>query len=210
MKKFLTYIFLTFATLISGPAYATLTEGKEYVLLPQPQPTTAGKIEVIEFFWYGCSHCYTIEASIEDWASKLPTDVLFKREHIVWPGRPDLAPHAKLYYTLNTMGLINKYQLKVFRAIQEDRIELRREETLFDWVAKAGIDLKEFKNIYHSFGMQSQLARSQNMTVDYAIQGVPTFVVNGKYQTSPALINKTNGSITNVLNALIAKERQHK
>lgn len=208
MKKFLAYLFLACTALMYNIANAALTEGKEYVLLTQPQPATPEKIEVIEFFWYGCSHCYTIETSIEDWAKKLPADVVFKREHIVWPGRPDLIPHAKLYYTLNTMGLINKYQLKVFKAIQEDRIELRREETLFDWVAKEGIDLKEFKSIYHSFGMQSQIARAQNITVDYGIQGVPNFVVNGKYQTSPALIRNEDNSITTVLNALIAKERK--
>lgn len=208
MQKLLTYFLFALSILTSSIVNANITEGKDYTRLPTAQPTTPGKIEVIEFFWYGCSHCYTIEPYIDAWAKKLPTDVIFRREHIAWPGRADLIPHAKLYYTLNTMGLTHK--LDAFKAIQQDRLELRREDTLFDWVAKEGVDVKQFKNVYHSFGTQSQVARAQDMTKRYAINAVPTFVVNGKYQTSPGLIGKEDGTITTVLDALITKERKQK
>jgi thiol:disulfide interchange protein DsbA len=197
-----------FVSLFVGTASAALTEGKEYTRLATPQPTTPGKIEIIEFFWYGCPHCYTIEPLIEAWAKQLPADVSFKREHIIWAGRPDLTPHAKIYYTLTAVGLADKYQLATFKAIQHDRIELRRENTLFDWVSKQGIDSNKFKTTYHSFAVQSQASRVEDMTKRYKIESVPAFVVNGKYLTSPAQIGKEDGTLTQVLDELIALERR--
>lgn len=210
MKKFVAIIVFLCGTLTLGAACATITEGKEYTRLSTPQPTTPGKIEVIAFFWYGCTHCYTLEPYMAAWAKKLPADVRFKREHLIWAGRPDLIPHAKIYYTLAAMGLEDKYQLATFKAIQRDRIELRRENTLFNWVSTQGIDAKQFKATYHSFAIQSHIARIQDVTTRYRVEAVPAFIVNGKYLTSPAQIGKENGAITNILDELIAMARKKK
>jgi thiol:disulfide interchange protein DsbA len=210
VKKLLIIIGCLISFLTVGTASATLTEGKEYKRLATPQPTTPGKIEVTEFFWYNCPHCYTIEPLIDAWAKKLPADVSFKREHIIWAGRPDLIPHAKIYYTLTAMGLADTYQLPTFKAIQRERLELRQEKTLFDWVSKQGINRNKFESTYHSFAVQSQISRVKDMTKRYKIEGVPAFVVNGQYITSPAQIGKEDGTITDVLDALIALERKKK
>lgn len=189
---------------------AAITEGKEYARLSAPQPSDSAKIEIIEFFWYGCFHCYMIEPYIETWAKKLPADVHFRREHIIWPTRPDLLPHAKIFYTFQAMGVENKYQLAAFKAIQQDRLELRREDTLFEWVKKQGMDPNNFKAIYHSFAIQAQVSRAQDMVKRYRVDAVPAFIVNGKYLTSPAQVGKEDGTITRVLDQLIDKERKKK
>lgn len=210
LKKLLGITLLLLGVLIGSHVNATITEGKEYTRLKTPQPISPGKIEVIEFFWYGCPHCYMIEPYVEAWAKKLPPDVTFKREHIIWPGRPDLIPHAKIYYTLHAMALDNKYQLATFKAVQRDRVELRREDTLFEWVKQQGLDIKKFKDTYASFAVQSHIARMQDMTKRYQIEAVPAFIVNGKYLTSPAQIGKEDGLITKVLDELIDVERKKK
>lgn len=210
MKKLFTALCLILSALIPQLSYANPVEGKDYTRLASIQPTTPGKIEVIEFFWYGCSHCYTIEPSIEAWTKTLPADVSFRREHVIWPGRPDLAQYAKLYHTLSAMGIIDSYQLRAFKAIQQDRIDLRQENTLFEWVKKSGIDLIKFQNIYHSFAIQTQVTRTEDLTRRYAINAVPIFIVNGQYQTSPAMVGSEDGALTKVLTALINKARRQK
>ena len=208
MKKLLAIAWVVVSILAVGHACAAITEGKEYTRLATPQPTTPGKIEIIEFFWYGCPHCYTIEPIIEAWAKKLPADVSVKREHIIWPGSSSLILQAKIYYTLAAMGLADTYQLATFKAIQRDQIDLRQEDILLDWVSKQGIDSNKFKATYHSFTVQSQPPRLLNLTKNYQIKAVPAFVVNGKYLTSPAQSGKETNSITQVLDELIALERK--
>ena len=210
MKKLLAITLFFLSTQTCHMAGAAIVEGKDYSRLATPQPTSPEKIELIEFFWYGCPYCYTIEPYIETWAKKLPADVHFKREHILWPGRPDLIPHAKIYYTLTAMGLEDKYQLAIFKAVQKDRMELRRENALFDWVATQGIDVRKFKEVYNSFAVQSQISRAQDLTKRYKIESVPAFVVGGKYLTSPAQVGKEDHSLTEVLDGLIATERKNK
>lgn len=210
LKKLLAITVFLLGALFIGTAQAAITAGKEYSVLASPQPAPAGKIEVVEFFWYGCPHCYTIEPYIENWAKKLPADVTFRREHIIWAGRPDLVPHAKIYYTLMAMNLADKYQLTTFKAVQQDRVELRREPTLFAWAEKQGINRDQFKQTYNSFAVQSQISRAQDLAKRYNIEAVPAFIVNGTYLTSPAQIGKEDGTITKVLDELIAMARKKK
>ncbi|QNM95302.1 thiol:disulfide interchange protein DsbA/DsbL [Chitinimonas koreensis] len=153
--------------------------------LKTPQPVEQpGKIEVIEFFWYGCPHCNQLEPLVNRWERTLPKDVVFRREHVLWDGRSDMDGHARLFATLKTMGLLTQ-QKAVFDAIHGGKVELRDEMTLFEWVAKRGIDRRQFEGIYKSFGMGSQLARAKQLTRAYGLNEVPAFVVNGKYLTSP-------------------------
>ena len=130
------------ASLISASAAFALTPGKEYKALTPAKPVAvAGKAEVIEFFWYGCPHCFAVEPHVESWAAKLPKDVNFRRVHVMWDGRNDMEGHAKLFLALQAMGIEGKYQMAVMKAIQSDKIELRDEAKLFDWVKKQGIDV---------------------------------------------------------------------
>jgi len=145
LKKAIQTLFIGVALCGAVSAHAAV-EGKDYKKVATQQAVAdASRLEVIEFFWYGCSHCYTIEPVMAAWAQKLPKDVNYRRVHVVWPGRSDLEGHARLFLALQAMGLESKYALSVFSAVQRERVELRREKTLFDWVQKQGIDLGKFK-----------------------------------------------------------------
>ncbi len=206
-KAWLKSMVLAVGFLAAGIAHASLVEGKDYKLMAQPKPVEVqGKLEVIEFFWYGCPHCYRIEPFVEDWAKKLPDDVNFRRVHVVWPGRSDIEAHAKIFATLQAMNLDKQYQMAVFNAVQRDRIELRREGTLNDWLKKQGIDLAKYRAA--GFSSNMTLKKLEKMSVDYAVDGVPMFVVNGKYVTSPAMLGKEDGTITRAIDELLAAERK--
>jgi len=213
--------FIAVAALAFGALAAHAAEpraGVEYDFLPTAMPTDSpGKIEVIEFFWFGCPHCYRAEPAVEAWAKKLPKDVVFRREHVMWEGRSDMEGHARIFLALKSMGLLDSMTQKVFDAIQRDRIELRRENVLYEWIEKQGINRARFEASYKSFSTQTGLARATQLASAYHVDGVPMFFVNGKYKTSP--IDVQRGTSTpldegksaemtiDVINALIAKER---
>ncbi|GAB3254381.1 thiol:disulfide interchange protein DsbA/DsbL [Chitinimonas naiadis] len=193
---------------VCGLAAADHSKEPPVKFLAKPQPTeTPGKIEVIEFFWYGCPHCNQIEPTVEAWEKTLPKDVVFRREHILWDGRSDMDGHAKLFATLRMMGLLPKYQGAVFNAVHVAKLELRDEKTLFDWVAKQGINRAQFESTYKSFGISSQLSRAKTLAKTYAIDGVPTFIINGKYMTSPHQAGNEQ-RMFNIINELIVNERK--
>lgn len=176
--------------------------------LATPQPTESkGKIEVIEFFWYGCPHCNKVEPATEAWEKTLPKDVVFRREHVLWDGRSDMDGHARLFVTLRMMGLLPRYQQSVFDAVHGGKIELRDEKTLFDWVAKKGINRAQFESAYKSFGIGAQMSRAKQLTRNYRIDGVPTFVVNGTWVTSPHQAGSETKMFA-LINGLIAQERK--
>jgi thiol:disulfide interchange protein DsbA len=173
-------------TLASGAAFAQLQAGKDYSRLDPPQPTDAAdKVEVVEFFWYGCGHCYRLEPDLAKWTKSLPKDVTFKRI----PAIPNEAwgQTAIIYYTLEAMGLLDKYHQKVFDAIHRDNVILSNRKVRDDWLAKQGIDVAEFNKVEKSFSVQAKMSRARQLTAAYKISGVPTLVVNGKYQTSNEL-----------------------
>ena len=215
-SKFIAVAALAFGTLAAHAAEPRA--GVEYDFLPTAMPTDSpGKIEVIEFFWFGCPHCYRAEPAVEAWAKKLPKDVVFRREHVMWEGRSDMEGHARIFLALKSMGLLDSMTQKVFDAIQRDRIELRRENVLYEWIEKQGINRARFEASYKSFSTQTGLARATQLASAYHVDGVPMFFVNGKYKTSP--IDVQRGTSTpldegksaemtiDVINALIAKER---
>ncbi|WP_269531530.1 thiol:disulfide interchange protein DsbA/DsbL [Chitinimonas sp. BJYL2] len=181
--------------------------GVDFEYLPAAQATEApGKIEVIEFFWFGCPHCYHLEPKVQAWEKTLGKDVVFRREHVLWNGRSDMEGHVRLFATLKMLGKLNALTPAAFDAIQRDRIELRDEVKLFEWVAAQGIPREQFENAYRSFGAQAGLARARQLTLDHRVDGVPTFIVNGKYKTS---VTKTGNEdkLFVVVNELVAKER---
>lgn len=163
------------------PAQAQLTVNKEYTLivpaLPSDEP---GKIEVLEFFSYGCIHCYRLHPFIMNWASTLPKDVVFKRVPVTFD-RPQMVPIAKLYYTLEATGDLAKLDDAVFKAMHEENVNLATDKTVLQWVGKRGVDMKKFTDTYNSFGIQSKVARATQLTKTYRVQGTPQIVVDGRY-----------------------------
>ncbi|QDQ28977.1 thiol:disulfide interchange protein DsbA/DsbL [Chitinimonas arctica] len=195
--------------LAGGTAFAAGDHSSDAPIMPlaNPQPVeTPGKIEVIEFFWYGCPHCYQVEHTVGAWEKTLPKDVVFRREHALWDGRSDMTGHAKLFITLRLMGLLPKYNRAVFDAVAS-KIELRDEQVLFDWVAKQGINRSQFEAAYKSFGIGAQLGRAKQLTKTYRIEGVPTFIINGKFVTSPHQAGSEQRMFA-LIDELIARERK--
>lgn len=197
-------VAVTLGTLTLSAIAAPLAEGKHYTRLQMPQPTEpAGKIEVIEFFSYSCPHCADFEPLLKSWVKKLPGDVQFKKVPAIF--RDDWAPGARIYYTLEALNLLDRHSDAVFRAMTKERINLNDDKTLFDWVAKQGIDRQAFADMYKSFAIDGKVRKAMEMTQEYGFGGVPVLIVGGKYMPAPGL--GTFGDMLNVVDGLIARSR---
>jgi len=208
--------------LVASTAFASPTDPKsgiEYVTLAQPQPVqTAGKkVEVIEFFMYHCPHCNALEPQLSQWVKKQGDNIQFKRVHLPFSGPND--PEAHLYLTLEALGKAEEFQSKVFKAWHVDHLRLNTDAAIIDWVTKNGIDRTKFLDTWNSFGVMTKLRRLPQITGDYKVDGVPTMIVDGKYQTSPSIVYNSVksgsepvlfGATLQVLDALVAKAAKSK
>jgi thiol:disulfide interchange protein DsbA len=180
-------------------------EGHDYAVVKSPQPVATGKkIEVLEFFWYRCPHCFQLEPSLHKWLKTLPKDAQIRRVPAVF--RDDWLPAAKTFYTLEQMGQLERLNSKVFDAYNIERINLDDPAILGAWVAKQGVDRKKFEGIYNSFSTQSKAMQGGRLATTYAISGVPAFIVDGKYLTAQSM-TQTEDRLYEVLDQLIAKAR---
>ena len=178
LKRLITCLIVLFA---AGLAHAQPKTGVEYRELSSAQPTdAAGKIEVIEFFWYGCPHCYNFEPVIEPWAKKLPKDVQFRRVPAIF--NDEWAQGARAYYTLEAIGEGERLHKPLFDAIHKDtRLKVANEAALTEWLGKQGVDTKKFAAAYRSFSVESKVKRAAQLTQAYKIEGVPSMAVSGQY-----------------------------
>lgn len=171
---------LAAALAISVPALAQ-TAGKDYTPVSPAQPTDdPAKIEVLEFFSYGCPHCSDFHPLVSAWAARQPGDVVFKRVPITF-GRAAWANLAKLYYSLEATGDLARLDGEVFKAVHNDRLNLFEEKAIVEWVARKGVDQKKFTEAFNSFGVMSKVKRGDQLAQAYKIQGVPAMAVDGKY-----------------------------
>ncbi|MDP9011049.1 MAG: thiol:disulfide interchange protein DsbA/DsbL [Pseudomonadota bacterium] len=165
-------------------------EGVNYTRLVPAQPTSvpAGQVEVLEFFWYACPHCYAIDPLVESWKKSKPGFVTFSRVPVMWS--EGHRSTARLYYTLESMGKLEQLHGEVFKEIHvngdpliatdpNDVAGAERIQTAF--VKKFGIAEDAFKKSYHSFAVETALQRGDQLVLRYRVEGVPTFVINGKY-----------------------------
>ena len=175
---------LTSAASTLGNEFAPIL-GKEYTMLAAPQPVAIPKkIEVIEFFSYSCSHCKDLQPLMDAWARQQPADVNFRRVQIVWG--PQMEGFAKFFATMNELGLAARLNDAAFNAVWQKRINIGDPAALETWLkSQSGVDVKKFMATFNSFGTNAKLAAAKQMTRDYAIQGTPTLIVNGKYVLSP-------------------------
>jgi len=174
------------ATAIAAVGFAAASasaQQAEFGLLNPPQPTEGGgKIEVIEFFWYGCPHCARLEPFVVKWAASLPKDVVFKRVHAL-PSNAWLE-NATLFYTLEAMGQLDRLHVKVFDAIHNEGVNLNNQTVRDAWLTKNGIEPAKYAEVAKSFSVQTKLSRARQMTSSYKVDGVPQMIVNGKYITN--------------------------
>jgi thiol:disulfide interchange protein DsbA len=177
-------------------------------VLQAAQPVDAkGKIEVIEFMWYGCPHCNEFDPYLEAWVKKQGPDVVFKRVPVAF--RDDFIPHSKMYHALDALGLADKLTPAVFNEIHVKKDYLLTPEAQATFLATQGVDKKKYMDAYNSFSTQSDLQRDTKMMQDYKIDGVPTLAVQGKYETGPATTNSLPGTIQ-VLDFLVGQVRAKK
>jgi thiol:disulfide interchange protein DsbA len=189
-------LFAAFALLaLSGLAAA---QGKfAYTELKPVQPTeAAGKVEVLEFFWYGCPHCYNLEPVLETWLKKKPADVQFRRVPAVFNER--WAHDAAIFYTFEALGILDKIHKPFFDAIHRDRLRSDDQQSMVQWLQKNGVDSNRFFDTMKSFGVQSKLRRATQLTVAYRIDGTPAMAVQGRYTVSAEQGRSREGMIETV------------
>ena len=171
---------------------------------PAPTDAEAGKIEVVEFFWFGCPHCYSLEPLINAWSRKLPPDVVFRRQHV--PFRE--VKHQQLYFTLQALGQDNeKVMTAVFAAIHQQRLRMLDPKEMTEVLAPVGVEAKAFNEAFNSFGVKTRQTRANKLADAYDLDGVPALGVNGKYLTAPSLAG-SNEAALRVVDELIARERK--
>ncbi|AOI71650.1 thiol:disulfide interchange protein [Burkholderia ubonensis] len=211
MKKLLSTLLLSLS-LAAGFAQAAPSApvaGKDYEVMKAPQPVSApaGKVEVIEFFWYGCPHCYEFEPTVEAWVKKQGDKIDFKRIPVAF--RDDFVPHSKLFYTVSALGISEKVTPAIFNAIHKQKNYLLTPQAQADFLASQGVDKKKFMDAYNSFSVQGQVKQSAELLKSYNIDGVPTIVVQGKYKTGPAYTNSLEGT-AQVLDYLVKQVQDKK
>lgn len=175
-------MFCTAAALL-GPARASaqLVEGADFRRLSPPQQTSSpGKIEVLEFFSYGCPHCAKFYPLVSAWTAKLPRDVAFKRVAVSY-GRPAWTNLARAFYALQATGELAKFDGPLFHAIHDDHLQLFDAQSISDWIGKQGGDADKFTNAYASFGVNNQTVQADQLVEDYQVDAVPTLAINGRY-----------------------------
>ena len=200
---------LFFAQLIFflATGFAHADDAAPYDTIPA-QPTTSGnKIEVIEFFWYGCPHCFSLEPFLEKWLAKKPDDVAFRRIPAILGN--NWVHYAKVYYAADKLGVVDKLHTSLFNAIHEQRISLDDGPKLGNFLKNLGIDKDKFFTAYQSEEIGNKIKNAYVMGQDYELTGVPTIIVNGKYRTSASQAG-SNEKLIQVMDELIQKERAAK
>ncbi len=195
---------LGLALFISGSAVAEAQLGREYTKLSTPQQTNPKKIEVLEFFFYQCGHCYHLHPYLASWEKSMPTDVEIQYVPTIF--RDSTEPLARTYYALESMGEIKRVDDAIYRAIHDQDIELFDQNSIAAFLSKQGVDRAKFTAAYNAFGVGNKVAQAKQMIRSYNIQGTPTLVVAGKY----AITGLQPQDMIKVLNEVIAKVRQER
>jgi thiol:disulfide interchange protein DsbA len=174
------------ASWVQTPALAQVTPpvaGNDYLVLEKPAPVEAlaGKIEIIEFFWYSCPHCNVFEPTLAAWIKRMPKDVSVRRVPVAF--RDDFVPQQRLYYALEALGLVETHHGKVFTAIHGEKLNLNSAEAISNWAAKQGIDKAKFMAQFNSFAVANKATKGTQLQNAYKVEGVPAIGVAGRFYT---------------------------
>lgn len=192
---------------LAGYAQARRPEaGVDFSELRPQQPVEAkGKVEVLEFFWYGCPHCYSLQPMMEKWVPRLADDVNFRRVPAVL--NQGWAREAAVFYAFEALGVLERLHRPFFDAIHLDRVNTRDTAARAEWLRKHDVDPQRFEDAYKSFGVQSKVRRAQQMSAAYRIDGTPALAVNGRYTIS-AQQGRTQAGMLQIADYLIGVERK--
>jgi thiol:disulfide interchange protein DsbA len=203
--KYLRQLLVIFAFLFSTQVLADVEAGRDYKELTSAQPTHTGeKIEVLEFFFYGCTHCFKLHPQLSAWEKRMPKDVELQYVPVIF--RDSWEGMARTFYALEAIGQQRRLHDDLFTAWNVNNIELSDEAQILDFVAQHGVDRAKFSAAYNSFTMSSKVARSKQMLLAYEIRGTPTLIVDGKYVITGLEPVET----IKVLDVLIAKARKER
>ncbi len=187
-------------------AGSALAQGAPYQTLKFPQNTrNPDKIEVLEYFWFGCPHCYAFEPAINEWAANRPDDVDFVRE--APPLNKGWTAHSEAFYAVEVLGETEKFFEPLFNAIHREKRNLRDRKRLAAFAAEVGIDEKKMLDTMKSFAVNTRIRQAMKNAMEARVSGVPSVVVNGKYLTSVSMAGG-HKQIIQVIDELIERERQ--
>nr|WP_326532249.1 thiol:disulfide interchange protein DsbA/DsbL [Rhodoferax sp.] len=200
---------LASAALLSPLAHAQARKpvaGKDFHILDAKAPVEApaGKIEVVEFFWYSCPHCNIFEPALANWVKALPKDMAFKRSHVAF--NDGFVPQQRLFLALEAMGMLEKLHVKVFNAIHSEKVNLAKGDAITDWVVKQGVDKAKFLEQYNSFSVSTKATRSTQLQNAYRVEGVPALGIAGRFYTDGAMAGSMERALQ-VAEYLIAEVR---
>jgi thiol:disulfide interchange protein DsbA len=211
-RRLFSSALLTASAWLSAPVAwaqaALFKSGKDFLTLERPIATEAGagKIEVIEFFWYSCPHCNMFEPSFAQWAKNAPKDVVVRRIPVSF--RDDFAPQQRLYFTIEAMNLMETLHPKVFAAIHVEKLMLNTDASVMAWAEKQGVDKAKFNEVYKSFGVATKLKRAVQLQNDFKVEGVPSLGVAGRYYIDGTLAGSMDRALK-VAESLVAQSRNN-
>lgn len=190
-------------------AYAqakSFQSGTDYQVLDPRAPVEApaGKVEVVEFFWYNCPHCNAFEPALGAWIKKLPKDVAVRRVPVAF--QDSFVPQQRLYYALEAMGLVETLHSKVFAAVHVEKIKLDKGDAIANWVAAQGVDKAKFMDQYNSFSVSTKATRGTQLQNAYKVEGVPALGVAGRFYTDGSIARSMDRALL-VVDALIVDVR---
>ena len=203
----LTFVLLMPMAFSSFAQIERFVAGTHYTELAAPANTNdASKIEVLEVFWYGCSHCFRFEPLIENWAATMPADVDFGRFPAMWNGLMEV--HAQVYYTAEAMDVLGIVHEHVFNAINIEGNRLQNEGQIGALFAKYGINEEEFAKSFNSFSVNTKVKQAKQRMQAYEIRSTPNMIVNGKYLVATGQSVLTQADMLDIVDFLVEKERQ--
>jgi thiol:disulfide interchange protein DsbA len=206
MKAGFKSLIFAVVLLFSGVAFSAPQLGTDYTLLNPSQPVSTKKIEVMEFFFYECPHCFHLHNELIKWEKTMPSDV--EMVYVPTIFRDSTEPLARTYYALQAMGKIKQLDDAIYQAIHVKNMDLHDLDSISQFVASQGVDKAKFASDYNSFTVSSKIVRAKQMIRSYAINGTPTLVVDGKYVITGLQPVDTLRVLNEVI-AMARKEHKH-
>ena len=179
----------------------------DYRVIPEQPVETGERIEVIDFFWYGCPYCNELQPALEDWIKRKPDDVAVRRVPAIL--KDNWAPHARIYYTLELLGEVERLHLKVYHSYHVEELSMSKPDVMEQWAVKNGIERRRWVDAYFSPEVDARIARAFQAAKRYNVQGTPSVVVDGRYLTSSSMTPTVRGMVP-VVEDLVRLARQNR
>ncbi|MEJ2609606.1 MAG: DsbA family protein [Candidatus Thiodiazotropha sp.] len=202
-RLFILILLLTVQTVYA----AELGEGWDPIDPPVATSAPEGKVEVLEFFWYGCPHCFHMEPQLKEWLKKKPENVEFVQ--VPTPLNEKWTPGAQYFYAADILGLLDKLHEPLFHAIHDQKRKLYDKKSLIDFAVEQGVDREKFTEAWDSFGVYVKVQNAKKLGKQYQLDGVPAVGINGKYLTSGSLAGDYT-KMFEIVDELVAEESKSK